>query len=247
MKWWYVTKSSSHFNVAVFFWVFVTFIWSWSNWPNKVLSFWEGNSVLYKILLRGRRASGKNLLKTSVSNWLEAKAPEESPAFLPEIAKTPQTWHLDSRQKKKKAFWRPQKLRDYSFAHTSHLDPGRTNICFYSVFLSLSISLCCASAHWLQWEACQPADVHRNSRWSLLEAACLLPGASDHRENCSHSQPRNYSLQHQSSRNSSPARKQHVSQVGVSSPTGLRYLWAYHHEGNPVQWKKKPIYDHKGV
>ena len=34
----------------------------------------------------------------------------------------------------------------------------------FAFSFSISLSLCRVSAHWLQREACQPADVHWNSR-----------------------------------------------------------------------------------
>lgn len=104
-----------------------------------------------------------------------------------------------------------------------------------------SPSVCCLLAHWLQREACEPADVHRNSRWSLLEATRLLPGAQDHREDCSDSQPRNPAFQHQSSWNPSASWKQHVSQVDVTSTLKvalfIKALWAYHHGGRASKGK----------
>lgn len=143
---------------------------------------------------------------------------------------TPSTWHLDSIQKKV-AFWKEWKCVESIPLFTLLIWTPSTHICFYSVFLSL----CRVSAQWLQREACQPADVHWHSRWSLLEAACLLPGAPDHRENSGHGQPRNYNLQYQSSRNSSPSRKQHVSQVGVMSMSGLHFSVM-----SLPPWRKKP-------
>lgn len=121
----------------------------------------------------------------------------------------------------------------------SHLSSGPSELT--SVFV-LFFYLCPVSAHWLQWEAHQPADVHWNSRWPLLEATCLLPSAQDHWENRCHGQPRNIGLQHKSSRNSPPSRKQHVSQVGVKNTSGyIIHLGVCHHEGSDAQWKITPF------
>lgn len=147
-------------------------------------------------------------------------------------------WHLDSLQKR----WPSERSgnEEYSFVHTSHLDPKNSHL-FFILFL-------CVSAHWLQREARQPADVHWNRRWPLLEAARLLPGAPDHRENRSHSQPRNSGLQHQSSRNSSPAWKQYVSQVSVRSTWGLHYSYELTTmKTTSSSEKNNHIYDHTGL
>lgn len=98
----------------------------------------------------------------------------------------------------------------YVYSFTSFVTSSpRTHVCVFS----FSISVCCRLAHWLQWQACESADVYRNRRRPLLEATCLLPGASDHREDCSNGQPRNPAFQHQSSWNPSASWKWHVSQV----------------------------------
>lgn len=79
--------------------------------------------------------------------------------------------------------------------------------------LALHISLFFLSAHWLQWEASKPADVHWHGRWPVFEAACFLSGPPHHWENSGYSQPGNPDCKHQGSGDSTPSWKQHVCQV----------------------------------
>lgn len=86
-------------------------------------------------------------------------------------------------------------------------------------------------ATWLlRKRAAYATAVHWDCRRPPAATPCLLPGSSDHREDCFHHQPRNNTFQHQSPGNSTSSREQHESNVRPRHHTWLLAVssWSSH-------------------